>query len=50
MLANSIANLLLGIVLVVLILNAVKNLGLVEEKGREQATIDGLDAGFLDVP
>ncbi len=39
-----------GIVLVVLRLNAGKNLGLVEEKGREQATIDGLDAGFLDIP
>ncbi len=40
----------LGIVLVVLMLNAGKNLGLVEEKGREQATIDELDAGCLDVP
>jgi hypothetical protein len=50
MLANSIANLFLGIVLVVLMLNAGKILGLVEKKGREQATIDGLDAGCLHVP
>jgi hypothetical protein len=40
----------LGTVLVVLMLNAGKNHGLFEEKGREQATIDGLDAGCLHVP